>query len=380
MLLTIITFLVILSLLALAHEWGHFITARKSGVKVEEFGIGLPPRMFGFRKGETVYSVNWLPLGGFCALKGEAGENAADKDSFSGKKIWRRAVILCGGVAMNMVLAAMLLSVGFFIGLPQVLNGNADQLRAKDVKIQVISVMKNSPAQTADIAVGDIILEIDGQEFSEVEAIQNYIKAKEGPAALTLKRGGEELTKELTPRILEPAQEDLPTGEKPVPQKLIGVGLVKTGIIPYPWYQAIWYGCKDTVTLTGRILVAFYDLFKDMIVKRQVSTDISGPVGIAVMTGQVVHLGFSYVLQFAAILSINLAILNLLPFPALDGGRLLFLVIEKVRRKPVDRKLEATIHGIGYMILLGLIALVTFRDIGKFGAKMLEALKNMLNL
>jgi len=378
MFLTFITFLIILSLLVFVHELGHFISARKNGVAVEEFGFGFPPRLFGIKKGKTIYSINLIPIGGFVKLKGEGGEKKEDKDSFAHKKIWQRGVILSSGVAMNILLAAVLLSVGFFIGLPQVINSHIDETKAKDIKIQVISVIKNSPAQEAGVEVGDIILSIDNQEFKEIKDIQNYIGQKDKEISIKLRRGDDKLIKQIIPRIINLEEEKLIPPKKRTEKKVIGVALVKTGIISYPWYQAIWNGFKTTVLLTGRIMVAFYKLFKDMIIKREIAAEVAGPVGIAVMTGRVVHLGFIYILQFAAILSLNLAILNFLPFPALDGGRILFLVIEKIRKKPVNEKIERMIHNTGFIILMALAILVTFRDVGKFGGKLIETLKGLI--
>jgi regulator of sigma E protease len=373
MLITILTFIIILGLLVFVHELGHFVAARKTGVKVEEFGFGLPPRMFGIKKKETIYSLNWLPLGGFCKIKGEEGEAREDKDSFSNKKIWQRGIILASGVFMNFALAAFLLSIGFLIGLPQVLDGLSGGAKISQPKIQIISVMKESPAEKAGLKIGDAILSIDDQKFEEIENLQEYIGEKSDQTLMVkIKRGEEIFERKIVP------QQDVnfnQNKEKSVlgPLKtraIMGVGLVKTAIVSYPWYKALWYGIATTISLMGQIIFAFYLLIKNLILGQGVTVDFAGPVGIASMTGQVVQLGFIYVLQFAALLSINLGIINFFPFPALDGGRVIALGIEKIRGKPNDPKIESFIHNLGFAFLMVLIVLVTFRDLGRLGIKL----------
>lgn len=359
MILTLIVFILILGLLVFVHELGHFVAARKNGVKVEEFGFGFPPRIFGIKKGETIYSLNWIPLGGFVKIKGEGGEDREDEDSFSNKKIWRRAVILAAGVLMNFVLAAVLLSIGFMIGLPQVINGENGNARIRDVKVQVVQVLEGTPAAEAGLLPGDAVLEIDGQKIEDVEAMQEYLGGKiDAPVKFVLERDGQKIDKEISPVFL------VETGRGG-----IGVGLLKSGIVSYRWYLAIWKGAESAVLFTGEVAVAFYELIKNLVVTQKVSVDLSGPVGIAVLTGQVARMGIIYLLQFTALLSINLAVINFLPFPALDGGRILFLIIEKIRRKPVSQKIENLVHNIGFALLMLLVVLVTYRDVVKFSDK-----------
>lgn len=359
MLLTIIVFVLILGLLVFVHELGHFVAARKNGVKVEEFGFGFPPRIFGIKRGETIYSLNWIPLGGFVKIKGEAGENQEDEDSFAHKKIWQRALILASGVFMNFILAAVLLSVGFMIGLPQVINGENGSARIRDAKVQIVQVLEGTPAAGAELKPGDAILSIDGQEILDVTAMQDYLGGKiDVPVKIVFERDNAQFEKEIKPVFL------VETGRGG-----IGVGLLKSGIVSYPWYLALWKGAEAAVYFTGEVVVAFYELIKNLIVTQKVSVDLSGPVGIAVLTGEVARMGFVYLLQFTALLSVNLAVINFLPFPALDGGRILFLVIEKIRRKPVSQKIENLVHNVGFALLMLLILLVTFRDVMKFSNK-----------
>lgn len=357
MLLTVLVFIIVLGILVLVHEAGHFVTAKKLGMKVEEFGIGFPPRIWS-KKGKdgVTYSVNWVPLGGYVKIKGEDGENRDDPDSFASKKAWKRAIVLTAGVAMNFLLCAVLLSIGFGLGLPQAVDQESiDQGLVRDYKIMVVSVLDDHPAQAAEIELGDVLLAVDGQELQGVSSLNDYTADKIGQTVTyTISRGGEPLDKEIEIVKIESGQGG------------IGIGLVETGIISYPVHKAVWNGFKLTGYLTKEITLAFYNIFKNLIIGQPVGVQVSGPVGIAVLTGQVARLGFIYILQFTALLSLNLAIINFIPFPALDGGRLLFLGIEKIRRKPVSQKVEGIIHTLGFAILMLIIVIVTFQDVLRY--------------
>ncbi len=372
MLATIIIFIIVLSLLVFVHEWGHFFVARKLGVKSEEFGFGFPPRIIGVYKNkkgkwsmakgkkkvedaqDTVYSLNWIPLGGFVKIKGEDGENEKDKDSFAGKKAWKRAAILSAGVSMNLVLAAVLLSVGLMLGLPQAATGDFESgTQVSDQKVTVLKVFPETPAKEAEIKMGDVILGINGQELNSSEQVNQFIKDKKGEKlTYKIKRGEEVLHKKITPETIEKNGE---TG--------IGIAITNTAIVKYPWYRAVWKGVKETVILTGAIIVALVGLVKDLIMGQSVAAEVGGPVRIAALTGQFANLGFAYLLQFTALLSINLAIINFLPIPALDGGRVLFLIIEKIKGSPVKKEVEALIHNLSFILLIILILIITFNDI-----------------
>lgn len=385
---TFIVFVVILGLLVFVHELGHFFTAKKSGVSVEEFGFGLPPRIFGIYKDSqskkwkkvgikshiaptTIYSLNWIPLGGFVKIKGEQGENANDPDSFGNKPIGKRILIISAGVIMNIFLSAFLFFVGYTIGMPQEIDDSIGKFaKISNEQIIISGVFEKTPAQEAGVKPGDAIIDIDGQKFNNIENIQKHIKEKSGEEMnLHINRDGVETFIKVTPKILD-------TIESPV----IGVDLTHIGVVAYPWYIAIWEGIKTTGFFLKEIVVAFFDLIKNLIVAQRVSVDLSGPVGIAVMTGEVTRLGFIYILQFAALLSLNLAVINFMPFPALDGGRALFLVIEKLRGKPVNPKVESLIHSIGLYALLILVVIVTYKDVIRFSDKFKNIWSSFLNI
>lgn len=367
MITTILILIVVLGLIIFVHEAGHFFAAKKMGAAVEEFGFGFPPRIFGIKRKDTIYSINWIPFGGFVKIKGESGDHVGDKDSFTSLKIWKRAIILSSGVFMNFVLAIILLSIGFFIGLPSVVTDDLPKDRMRDEKIQVLSVLEESPAANAGFQVGDNIVSIDGNNFETVDELIAYTSERLDQAiSVQISRGNESITSEVTLKDIDGSG----VGK-------MGTGLVETAIVSYPWYEAIIEGFKASFSVSWQILVAFYELLKNLIVQQTVPADISGPIGIAVMTSRVAKLGFIYLLQFTALLSVNLMILNFLPFPALDGGRVLFLIIEKIRKKPVSQKLESMIHTIGFFILIGLVILVSVRDVSRFKDSIFGFMKNL---
>jgi len=272
-------------------------------------------------------------------------------------------------VTMNIVLAAILISVGLMVGFPQSLDNVGSKAIISENKIQVMDVLPDSPASKADIKAGDTIISINNTEFKNQEELQNFVNENNGKElAYKINRGKEELVKNITPITINE------TGKGG-----IGVSIVETGMVKYPFFTAIWEGIKTTLFLTWAIIAAFYGLIKSLILGNGLVGDLSGPVGIASMTGQVARMGFVYVLQFTALLSINLAIINFLPIPALDGGRVLFLIIEKIKGSPIKRELEARLHKIGFALLMLLILVVTFRDVAKYGDKFKMLFEKIIN-
>ena len=356
---TVILFLVILSLLVLMHEWGHFAAARRSGMKVEEFGIGFPPRIFGKKdKDGMIWSVNAIPLGGFVRIKGESGENRSDVDSFASKKILPRLFVLAAGVLMNLLLAAVLFSAGFAFGLPAIVEDGVDPKAViTDRAINIVEVVEDTPASQAGLEVGDRIISIDGEAYTTGEAARQAMipEAVGEDLELVIARRGEVKTLNVTPAYIEA-----------IGRNGVGVALVETGTIRYPWYLAPLMGVRTTLQMTGSVVGAFVQLISGLFQGAEVAAELSGPVGIAVLTGQVAELGLAHLVQFAAMLSVNLAVINILPFPALDGGRMLFLAIEAVRRKPNSQKIEQAVHTAGFLILMLLVLIITYRDIVNF--------------
>lgn len=387
---TFLIFIAVLAVLVLSHEFGHFIIARSSGMKVYEFGFGFPPRIFGVQwqknaegksklklvwgkkkeimmeneeglteqkepEGNTIYSLNLIPLGGFVQIKGENGEEMGE-DSFAAKSFWKRAATLLGGVAMNVILAFVLLSVGLMLGLPQSVDSLPAGSNIKDKHLEITQVMAGKPAALAGIQAGDVVVKVGSMEKPSITEMQNYVNNfKDQDVEISVKRGGEIITKKIHPFVYPD------TGKGG-----LGVGLVEAGTVSYSWYKAIYYGFLTTGFYLKEIVLSFYYLFIGLFVGKGAGGALSGPVGIAVMTGQVAKLGFSYLLNFMALLSLNLAVLNVLPIPALDGGRLLFLIISKLKGKPVTQKYEQLAHGLGFMILMLLVVVITVKDLAHF--------------
>lgn len=364
---TIIIFIIILTIIVFVHELGHFWTAKKLGVNVEEFGFGFPPRLWGFMKNKTMYSINWIPLGGFVKIKGESGEDRDDQDSFASKAAWKKSAILSAGVLMNVVLAFVALSIGFMIGLPTVVDESLEGVQITDRAVQIVSVEEGSAAEQIGLAMGDKIISIDNQTFVNDQQITEYIQNDDDRIlSLVINRFGDEVYLEA----------DLTNQDESV----LGVYLATTGLVRYQWYEAIWEGFRATGYVLVQILMAFYLLIKGLFVGAGSGLQVAGPIGVAVLTGQMAQLGFAYLLQFTALLSLNLAIINILPFPALDGGRLVFVLIEKIRRKPNNTNVEAIVHNTGFILLLFLMLVVTYKDIARNSGKILSGLKGLIGL
>lgn len=356
MFVTIIVFLVILSVLVLAHEAGHYFTAKKFGAKVEEFGIGFPPRLYSWPgKDGMKWSINLIPIGGFVKIKGESGSERNVADSFSSKSLLARAIILSAGVFMNMVLAVVLLTIAMNVGIPAITENTQDEnIYISDESIRITQVLPESPGSMAGLQAGDIILTINDTIFVNGEEARSYLSKQSENSVLVFKieRQKEEIEVQVVPNYIEE-----------ISSIGVGIAMMDTGIVRYPWYTTPLRGVEATVYYTSEILQAFGGMIKNVFKGQSSELEISGPVGIAVITGEFIQMGISHLLQFAAILSINLAIINILPFPALDGGRLVFVIIEAIRRKPNSQTVEMLVHNFGFLLLMALVIFVTYRDI-----------------
>lgn len=382
--LTVVLFLIVLSLVVLVHEAGHFLVAKRAGMKVFEFGWGFPPRAIGWyrdpktkkivwvRGGDkknlaevsggtdtteeypaTLYSINWLPLGGFVKIKGENGEDTAP-DSFGAKSFGWRLGSIVAGVVMNVLLAAVLLGFGFMIGLPTDMAGFNDPkaivVEAPAVMIQ--QVVADSAAAKAGLQVGEKIVTYNGQAVTDADGVVAAIKAT-GTTAVTLgvkSKIGEIRTVSITPVITDGTPR-------------VGVMLANAGVVRYPWYLAFYKGALAAWFGLINVFVAFYLLIKNLLLGNGLLFAVSGPVGVAVAVGESARLGFNYILNTTAMISLSLAAINILPIPALDGGRAFFIVAEKVIGRKLPAKYEQIIHTVGFVALLALILVITWRDI-----------------
>jgi regulator of sigma E protease len=353
--LTIISFILILALLVLVHEFGHFIAAKKNGVLVEEFGFGLPPRVWGKKIGETIYSINLLPIGGFVKVHGEEYYEGESKKSqfkkdraFVYKKSWQKALILTAGIIGNFLLGWLLISFLFTQGV----------LTTTD-KVIVEKVQENSPAQQMGIKAKDELVEVVTNSDpiklkSTADLITVTKKYADKPIALRVNTNGTTRTITITPR-------------KNPPKGQGSLGVVVTSLVEkkYPWYQAPFYGLVEAFNITRHIVTELLGTLFQLFTFHKPQVDVAGPVGIANYTGKAISYGFKAVLELIALLSLNLAVVNILPFPALDGGRLAFVLYEAITRKRVNQSVERNLNVAGMIILLSLAALITIYDIIK---------------
>lgn len=365
MLFTILGFIVILGFLVLVHEAGHFFAARAFRIAVEEFGLGFPPKVASVARGGTIYSINAIPLGGFVKIKGEDQEARHEPDSFGAKPVWQRALVIVAGVTMNVVAGWFLLVILFMTGAP-VESGDAIESKyIHNQSLVVTEVLKDSPAQAAGLVVGDTIVSADDVPFERIDAFQTFVHERTGiPIALRYERGGEQYTVTLESAMLL---------ESGVGRGVIGVGLTEVGTVRLPLHKAVVAGTIATGNYLDRIARAFARIFQGLWQGQGVGDNLGGPIAIAVATDDAIDLGFSHAVIYTAILSFNLAIINILPFPALDGGRLIFLAAEAVRRKPSRAEIEAWFHRVGFALLILLAAVITYGDIGRFGGRIWQA-------
>lgn len=350
MIIQILLFLLVLSILVLVHELGHFLAAIKAGVKVEEFGFGIPPRVWGKKIGETIYSINALPFGGFVRLHGENTEDGVTdpKRSFIHKGKLARISIIVAGVVMNFLLAILFFSITYSVtGVPR-----------ETGVVKVLEVSEASPAFEAGLATDDVLLKVDDKSvYTNTEFIDTMKLKKGSEVTLTVqKASGETVVLEnINVRANPPANEG-PLG--------VLINSTETYFAPIwqrPFYGA-YYGLKEAFFWGVVVLSGFGKIFADL-GSGIIPTDIAGPVGIYALTSQAANYGFLSFINFIAVLSVNLAVLNIMPFPALDGGRLFFILVESLFGKKVLPKFEAVAHTLGMAILLILIFAITAYDI-----------------
>lgn len=343
--------------LMIIHEYGHFVIAKKFGVKVEEFGIGYPPRIFGKKFGETLYSINLVPLGAFVKIYGEEG-GVDDYRSFSNLSIWKRMLICLGGVLAFWLAAAVIFSLAFSIGA-NVPIGDQDIAGVNDTQVKIIQVSKNSPAETAGLKSKDILQNVKNNneeiKINKVADFQKFIEENKGfPIVLGVERGGKNIQVILTPRVLHPEDQG-PSGL--VLERF--ANLIKK----YPWYKAPIEGVIFTGKVTIESLGGIYHFFVSLFAGKGVPKEaqLAGPVGITIFLSQAANLGVGFFLYFIGSLTVLLAIFNLFPIPALDGGKLLFLAIEKIMKKPVPLNWEQGITILFFILLISMSLFVTIK-------------------
>ncbi|KKR54439.1 MAG: hypothetical protein UT92_C0019G0002 [Candidatus Curtissbacteria bacterium GW2011_GWA1_40_24] len=363
----ILVFIIILSVLVILHELGHFLMAKRAGIGVEEFGIGLPPRIWGKKIGETIYSVNWLPFGGFVRLVGEDPEDKKknQKNSFYIKSIGQRMLVVVAGVFANFALAVVIFyivvaALGYKVSLPLFVEHNfkfVNQTR----QVLIADVSAGSPAESAGIQVGDSIISAGDQEITSIEKLQEIIRSSENEQiALVLENPINNQKREVTATPKYSQEQQAP---------VLGVGLGELVVLNYQTLpQKAFSGFIHSYNTLDYSVRVFSEIIGYSIKTRDitpVSEGVAGPVGIASITSQAVSLGWLSVMQLVGLLSLNLAVLNILPIPALDGGRFLFIVVELVTKRRVHPVFEKWAHTAGFVIIIALIFLVTYNDILK---------------
>jgi len=361
----ILIFLLALSIVVVFHEFGHFFAAIKTGVKVEEFGLGLPPRMVGKKFGKTLFSLNWLPIGGFCKLYGEDAAVTGrvmgrSKRAFCNKKPWQKMLIVMGGVVMNLVLAVLIFSVVYTVlGVPQEMD-----------KVKVLEVADGSPAEQAGLKKDDWIVGVGQVRVKTARELVDEVG----------KHGGErvELAVE-TPMVRQLADSGVPTAGRmmqtvvvevrenpPEGEGRMGVAISHMDMVKVPWWQ-FYKGIKagfSEAYFWGKIIAGGMYKMVSGLFAGQVPEGVAGPVGMYQATSSIKRdQGVWAMIHFFGIISVNLAILNFMPFPALDGGRMIFIGWEMLTKKKVSSKIESMVNSVGMMVLLTLLLLVTVGDV-----------------
>lgn len=375
-------------MLVLVHEFGHFFSAKRFGIRVDEFGFGFPPKLFGIKKGETEYTINALPFGGFVKIFGEDPRDVEPKknnfeeadmlnveffenkeipkvDDFSrsliAKPRWQQAIVMFAGILANFILAWFLFSIGFMSGLPTSVGASPKGSILENIHLTVVSTLPGSPAEISGLKSGDKIIEVKSADdfISEInpETFKSFIVShpdKEIEIGYTRGQDKNVYVAKVIPKTKEENG-----------QPMIGISMDQIGVAKLPFFKAFWEGLKLDVYVTKATTIGLYNLVVDAVRGQASMAQVTGPVGMVGIVGDAYKFGFSYLLSFAALISINLAIINLIPFPALDGGRLLFLLIEKIKGSRINPKFAGIANTVGFFILIALMLLVTYHDIVK---------------
>lgn len=357
---SIILFFAVLFVLVLVHEWGHFITAKKTGMRVDEFGIGFPPKLFGVKKGETEYTFNLLPIGGFVRIYGENKEDLEnDIDNgraFSARPKWAQAIVLVAGVFMNVVLAWVLFTIVLMAGVPSAVS---EAEAGPDTMLYVSGVLPDSPAAEA-LPVGVSVVALkSGDKTLQNPTPSSFSEfvASTAPEPVTIVYSQGEIENST---VIIPAQG---LDNEDASRYLVGASLSMVETIKRSPTTAVIDGFTATIEGLRVISSGLYNLIKDALFGKADFSTVAGPVGIVGMVGDAADFGWTALFSFMAVISLNLAIINLLPFPALDGGRLLFVFIEAVTKKEIPPQVAGYTNVVGFLLLLLLMVLVTYQDI-----------------
>ena len=356
MLITLLVFLAILGIMVFVHELGHFLVAKKSGVKVEEFAFGFKPRLWSKTIGETTYAINLIWLGGYIKMFGEQDGQTGPR-SYKSKKPASRLAILVAGSAMNLLMAWLILTILFITGFqPLVPNATKNPFIVEKPTLSVARVLTDSPAEKSGFQVNDQILAVNGQMLTDGAGFTEKIHSYNGQTVkVTVKRGSDILDLTVSPRTSPPPG-----------QGAIGVAVGLSGQVRSIWYQAPAAALYETGRVISISAVGFVGFVKNLIVKQEVSEDVTGIVGIGALTGVARRLGFDYLAQFVAIISIGLAVINLMPILPLDGGHIAVLGYEKITRRSFSQRQFSIFATFGLAFILLMFLVVTYKDVLRF--------------
>jgi regulator of sigma E protease len=359
---SVIIFLLVLFVLILVHEWGHFITAKKTGMRVDEFAIGFPPRLFVIKKGETEYTFNLLPIGGFVRIFGENPETVADTAdqprSFSARPYWAQALVLVAGVTMNVIFAWFLFVATFMIGVPTAVD---ETVAGPNASLYISEVLESSPLKET-LPAGSVVTAMSASDGSVEKptpsTFKDFIESHEGePVTISYLH-----SKEAKQTIITPEKGLL---ESNPDQVAVGVALALVETQSHSFFSAIGSGFSATIYGLKNISIGLYTLLSDAIVGKADFSQVAGPIGIVGLVGEAAGYGITSLLTFTAMISLNLAIINMLPIPALDGGRLVFVAIEAITRRPINVAWVGRLNLIGFGLLMLLMLVVTWNDIAR---------------
>ncbi len=378
----ILFFLVILAILVLSHEFGHFIVAKIFGIRVDEFGLGFPPRIFSRKYGETVYSLNWLPFGGFVKIFGEDPTHevldSGHKDntrSLYRKPRYIQAAVIAAGIFFNLILAWFSLSAGFMAGLPVPVGFSSFGPKPEGSTLLITDIFPGSPASEAGLKSGMTITYLATKDSSlekiNPETVSDFISKNSGKEIYlgykTALRSGILGTIGLGPLAFESETKTvtiIPRSGIIDGRPGIGIAMDQVGILKLPFFDAFYAGGLGVYSLFTGTISGLYSFLAGFFTTGSSSgVSVSGPVGLIGVVGEAANSGLAYLLALTAVISVNLAAINLVPFPALDGGRLFFLAIEALIRRPLNPRIVNTLNITGFVILLGLMIFVTYGDL-----------------
>lgn len=358
----ILIFIVVLLLLVLVHEFGHFIVAKKAGIRVDEFAFGFPPKLWSITKGETTYALNALPLGGYVKIYGENPEDIAEDVDKTRSFVWQpriiQALVIVAGIVFNLLFAWLLFAGAFMIGVPAPIDGG-DGYPVTDPHLMVTEIADKSPAALSGLESGDVIKKLkDGVEsilVTNADQVIAFIAPREGHSlTFTYERKGK--TEEA---MVVPVSGIVPD------VAAIGIYMDTVGTLQLPPHIALWVGLKKTYQFTAMTVVGLAKFLANTFTGHSDFSQVTGPIGIVRAVGDAAGVGFSNVILFTALISINLAVINIIPFPALDGGRLLFIIIEGIIRQPIKPKIANALNIVGFAFLMLLMIAVTYHDVVK---------------